>query len=214
MLNDNLEQQAKTLYLNFCANLKSKSLINFEDNPNHGTLVMGLSPKGTSYNTCGLGLPLLNGAADYTGLILTPKKFTSDPTRLCHKDDIVFCIRATIGLTVFADRDYCIGRGVAAISNINENYREFVFELIDESIEVFKQNANGSVIQGISKDDVLKLKVVNPSLDEIARFHSYMKPIFNHMASIRVENARLAELRDSLLPKLMSGELDITEIEL
>ena len=48
-------------------------------------VIMGQSPKGESYNENGIGLPLLNGAADYKGKVFKPKKYTSEPTRVAQK---------------------------------------------------------------------------------------------------------------------------------
>jgi type I restriction enzyme S subunit len=72
-------------------------------------LVMGISPKGTSYNEAGEGVPLLNGAADFQGTLVVPRKWTTEPIRICKKGSLLFCIRATIGNLVFADREYCLG---------------------------------------------------------------------------------------------------------
>ena len=67
-------------------------------------LTMGLSPKGDSYNHDMIGVPLLNGAGDYTGEKLDPKRYTSKPTRINKVGDLVFCIRGTIGKIVFAEK--------------------------------------------------------------------------------------------------------------
>ena len=56
-------------------------------------IIMGQSPKGTSYNDKKNGLPLLNGAADYKGQFFNPKQYTSEPTRIAQKGDIIFGIR-------------------------------------------------------------------------------------------------------------------------
>ena len=78
-------------------------------------IIMGQSPKGDSYNNKNEGYPLLNGAADYKGQNFKPKKFTNKPTKLTKKGDVIFGIRATIGNFAFADKQYCIGRGIAAL---------------------------------------------------------------------------------------------------
>lgn len=175
---------------------------------------MGQSPKGESYNIEKIGTPLLNGAADYTNYNLTPLKYTTSPTRVCEQNDLVFCIRATIGLLVFADKQYCLGRGVAAISKTDEQYVEYVYHILNNSIEQLKHQANGSVIVGINKDDILNIKVKIPSNSEIKKFHIMQKPIFEAIKNNRDEILRLTRIRDALLPKLMSGELDVSSIEL
>jgi len=77
--------------------------------------LMGQSPKGESYNQDGIGTPLLNGPADYENGALKGRTYTTEPTRLCQKDDLVLCIRATIGNLVYSEQEFCLGRGVAAV---------------------------------------------------------------------------------------------------
>ena len=85
---------------------------------------MGISPEGKSYNDAGVGIPLLNGAADFQGSVIVPRKWTNDPIKVCKKGSLLFCIRATIGNLVFADREYCLGRGVAALNAKNVVFTE------------------------------------------------------------------------------------------
>ncbi|MFR4671276.1 MAG: restriction endonuclease subunit S [Intestinibacter bartlettii] len=76
-------------------------------------VTMGVSPSSKTYNEDNIGLPLLNGAADFEGKLIKPSKFTSEPKKICKKGDMVFGVRATIGNIVFADKEYALGRGVA-----------------------------------------------------------------------------------------------------
>ena len=79
-------------------------------------IIMGQSPPGETYNTEGVGLPLINGPAEYGPVHPVPVQWTSMPTRLCEKGDILFCVRGnTTGRMNLADQEYCIGRGLAAI---------------------------------------------------------------------------------------------------
>ena len=169
-----------------------------------GNIVMGQSPKGESYNYDNIGLPLINGAADYENGYLKAQKYTSDPKKTCNKNDLIFCIRATIGLLVVCDKKYCLGRGVAGITNINPIYKEYAFHLINSSIENFKRAATGSVISGISRKDIENIDVIIPSSDEINKYHAVQKPIFDKLENNRIEINNLIKLRDTLLPKLMS----------
>ena len=91
-------------------------------------LKMGLSPRGETYNEIGQGLPLVNGAADFSEENIKPKKFTTQPTRTCKKGDLLFCIRGTIGNLIYADMEYCLGRGVAAITTKTDYYKEFAYD--------------------------------------------------------------------------------------
>ena len=173
---------------------------------------MGQSPKGESYNYDNIGLPLINGAADYENGYLKAQKYTTDPKKTCDKNDLIFCIRATIGLLVICDKEYCLGRGVAGITNIDTLYKEYAFHLINSSIENFKRAATGSVISGISRKDIEEIPVRILTKDDIKKYHTIQKPIFDKLENNRIEIDNLIKLRDTLLPRLMSGEIDVSKI--
>lgn len=204
---------ASTLYKEWYDNLCNDNITTLSKFNEMGKIVMGQSPKGESYNYNFEGLPLINGAADYENGFLKAQKYTTMPTKTCNKNDLIFCIRATIGLLTICDKEYCLGRGVAGIVDIDELYREYVFHLINNSIESFKNLATGSVIVGISRNDIQDIKVKIPSKEQIENFHKIQKPIFDKIENIRQENIVFTRLRDTLLPKLMNGEIDLDKVE-
>jgi len=130
-------------------------------------VIMGQSPKGESYNEDGIGLPLLNGAADYKGNIFKPKKYTSEPTRVAHKGDILLGIRATIGNFAISDSEYCIGRGVAAI-RVDEKkaHKAYILKCVERELSRIIHRAAGSTIKGIKKEDLTQMKLNLPPLDQ------------------------------------------------
>ena len=86
---------------------------------------MGQAPPGDSYNAEGCGLPLIAGAGDFDGNRPAAKKFTTAPAKTCAPGDIVLGIRASIGAKVVADKEYCLGRGVAGLrakEELNQRY--------------------------------------------------------------------------------------------
>ena len=172
-------------------------------------LTMGLSPKSESYNTDYIGTPLLNGAADFNNGLIKANKFTTQPTRICEKGDLVFCIRATIGNITFADQEFCLGRGVAALKPLSGSYIGLIYFNLDMAMERLKANATGSVILGLSKPDINNLKIILPSEDILNRFSEISNNILNFKHNFEREIGELIDIRDSLLPKLMSGEIRV-----
>ena len=211
-INKNLFELSNVIYSDFIKSMDNNEQCHYIELKELGNIVMGQSPKGESYNYDNIGLPLINGAADYENGYLKAQKYTSDPKKTCNKNDLIFCIRATIGLLVVCDKKYCLGRGVAGITNINPIYKEYAFHLINSSIENFKRAATGSVISGISRKDIENIDVIIPSSDEINKYHAVQKPIFDKLENNRIEINNLIKLRDTLLPKLMSGEIDVSKI--
>lgn len=172
-------------------------------------LTMGLSPKSKSYNDKGIGIPLLNGAADFENGIIKAKKFTTEPTRICKQSDLVFCIRATIGNITFADQEFCLGRGVAAISPKKETYIGLIYFSLNMAMEKLKANATGSVILGLSKPDINNLKIVLPDENILKMFSKFSNNVLNLKHENEKQIEKLKNLRDTLLPKLMSGKIRV-----
>jgi len=173
------------------------------------TIIMGQSPKSESYNTEKKGIPLINGAADYERRLLLPKVYTTAPTRLCQKDDMIFCIRATIGNLTFAENTFCLGRGVAGVRSKELFLTEQIYFRLLQEIERFKKQATGSIIVGITKDDLLDSFSAIPPSHISERFHLLLAPLFAKLRLINFENYQLSELRDWLLPMLMNGQVKV-----
>ena len=72
----------------------------------------------------------------------------------------------------------------------------------------------GSTIVNLNKSQFGKMAVLIPSVKAMRDFDEIVEPMFNAILSNQMENIRLANLRDSLLPKLMSGELDVSQVVL
>lgn len=96
-----------------------------------GNLLMGLSPNSDSYNDIEDGNPLINGAAELQNDKVCILKYTNMPTRICQKEDLIFCIRATLGNLQFAEEEYCLGRGVAAFTPKYKEYSEYLYNVIN-----------------------------------------------------------------------------------
>ena len=173
--------------------------------------IMGQSPKGESYNEDGIGTPLLNGPADYENGALKGRTFTTEPTRLCQKDDLVLCIRATIGNLVFSEQEFCLGRGVAAVRPHEKRLSELIYFLLQQEIERFKVQATGSIIVGITKNDLIESKCLIPNDKLIDSFHKLINPPFDKIRINLKENQQLSSLRNWLLPMLMNGQVKVKD---
>ena len=172
-------------------------------------VTMGDSPSSKTYNEDNIGLPLLNGAADFEGKLIKPSKFTSEPKKICKKGDMVFGVRATIGNIVFADKEYALGRGVASVEPNDKVFREFIYYSLDNSMENLINNASGSVFLNLKKADITDLKVCYS--DEIVKkFNNISRVLIDKIVENDMESELLKQQRDILLPKLVSGEIRIT----
>lgn len=91
------------------------------------SIQMGQSPPSETYNLEGFGLPFLQGKAEFTETYPRPIKWCSRPQRISPPGSILISVRAPVGDVNIADRDYCIGRGLAAICLNNTSDVWFVF---------------------------------------------------------------------------------------
>ena len=82
------------------------------------------------------------------------------------------------------------------------------------SLTNIKSIVTGAVQQKVSQQNLKKVPAIIPSKDALSTFDDLIQPIFSQIRNLRDENASLADLRDTLLPKLMSGELDVSDIEI
>lgn len=127
--------------------------------------------------------------------------------------NLVLSNSATPGLPKILDIDTCIHDGWLYFpsSKLSNEYLYLYFKYIRNNLIAL---GNGSVFTNL-KTDILKNYPTNlPSEDVLNEFNGIIKPIFSMILSNTRETKRLTEIRDTLLPKLMSGELDVSDIDI
>lgn len=126
---------------------------------------MGQSPAGEMCNTSGIGLPLLNGPTEYGDHHPTPVQYTTDARKLAKKGDILFCVRgSTTGRMNWADRDYAIGRGVAAIRHKSlSELQPLVRAVVKYHLPNLLIQATGSTFPNVSSSQLSNLPWPNLS---------------------------------------------------
>ena len=180
---------------------------------NIAEIIMGASPKGDTYNEIGVGTPLVNGPVEFGDYFLVEKKWTTAPTRLSKAGDLIFCVRgSTTGRRVISDGVYCLGRGVCAIRGIKDA-QIFINQMIELELERLLAKTTGSVFPNLGSSDLREFIVMMPSYSLIERFCITTQAL-THQIWLNVHQSRsLAEIRDRLLPKLLSGELHVKDAE-
>ena len=163
-------------------------------------IVMGQSPTGESVNTNGLGVPLLNGPTEFT--IRYPKavQFSTDPKRFSKVNDILFCVRgSTTGRMNWADEDYAIGRGLAAIRHKQgEEYRYFVKAILDYYLDTMLASASGSTFPNVSKDQLNELEISYPSFPEQKAIASVLSSLDDKIDLLHRQNKTLEAMAETL----------------
>lgn len=122
-------------------------------------IVMGQSPSGEMCNRSGVGLPLLNGPTEYGTHHPAPVQFTTDPRKRAKVGDLLFCVRgSTTGRMNWADRDYAIGRGIAAISHKSRcDLQPLVRAVVEHNLPSLLIQATGSTFPNVSTGQLSSL---------------------------------------------------------
>ena len=212
-INENLEQQAKALYQqmfieNTCPDWIEGSLSDIAD------ITMGQSPSGSSYNEDGIGTIFFQGRAEFSFRFPTIRLYTTEPKRMAYANDILMSVRAPVGDLNIAHTDCCIGRGLAAIHS-KTNHQSFVLYTmfsLRKQLDVF--NGEGTVFGSINRSSLNDMPILIPSDETIEEFERIVAPMDAAIRNNYDEICRLQAIRDTLLPHLMSGELDVSSIDL
>jgi len=171
------------------------------------TLAMGQSPPGETYNESGEGLPFYQGRVDFGFRYPSRRVYCTAPTRLAQAGDTLISVRAPVGDLNVASERCAIGRGVAAIRH-NSGSRSFTYysmETVSHRLQMF--NAEGTVFGSVGRRDFEKISCLNPGAMEITLFERLCFPLDQRIELLFQETHALAQARDTLLPKLVSGDL-------
>ena len=169
---------------------------------------MGQAPSGDSYNNDEIGMPLIAGAGDFTNGKASPSKFTTKPTKICEKNDIILGIRASIGEKIWADKTYCLGRGVTGIrANKLEVDPHFLWHWLSTQEKILLSKARGATFKQISKKDIHSLCIYLPPLDEQRRIAEKLDLACKMRSLAAIRKAKLKKLEASLFFKLFGDPL-------
>lgn len=212
-INKNLQEQAQALYSNMFLQNPSEQwtegiLSDIAD------ITMGQSPKGDTYNEEGVGTVFFQGRGEFGFRFPTRRLFTTDPKRMAQSNDVLMSVRAPVGDLNVAYESCCIGRGLGAIRS-KDGHQSFVLYTVfslREKLDMF--NGEGTVFGSINRDALNSMPIVIPTREEMDRFEDVIAPMDAAIRNNYGEICHLEAIRDSLLPRLMSGELDVSDLDL
>ena len=212
-INCNLEQQARAIYQNMIIDNQSDEW-EIGKLSDIAEITMGQSPKGDTYNENGIGTVFYQGRAEFGSRFPTRRLFTTEPKRMANEYDVLLSVRAPVGDLNIATEPCCIGRGLGAIHSI-DNHQSFVLYTmlaVRKQLDIF--NGEGTVFGSINKEALNAISVIIPDKPTLDRFETIVAPIDSAIRTNYEEICRLQNIRDTLLPKLMNGEIDVSEVEI
>ena len=234
--NDNLEKQAQALYKSWFVDFEpfkgGKFIVSELGRIPKGWRVGKLSDVG---KIVGGSTPSKNNPEYYTskGIAwLTPKdlsithaKFTSRgevditkeayqscSTKLLPKGSVLFSSRAPIGYLSIASDKICTNQGFKSVIPNKGIGSPFIYYYLKTNTGEIESKASGSTFKEASGALMNSLPVVIPKLEPLYNFNEIVNPLFETQEKNEIENLKLSKLRDTLLPKLMSGELKISNL--
>ena len=222
-INDNLEQQAQSYFQElFVDNADPEWAIGTISDL--GTVVGGSTPskaKPEYYTESGIAW------ITPKDLSINKSKFIShgenDITELGLKNSsaaimpegtVLFSSRAPIGYIAIAAGEVTTNQGFKSVVPKPEIGTPFVYFFLKNTLPVIEGMASGSTFKEVSGSTMKNVPAVIPDAETLAKFSDFCAPIFAQQRILEEQNQSLATLRDNLLPKLMSGEIDVSAVQL
>lgn len=166
---------------------------------------------GSTYFSTENMLPRKAGSTEATSLPKTPQ------TTACHKGDtLISNIRPYFKKIVYCEDECGCSTDVLCFMPKQPRYSAYLFSTLyaDKFFVFMVAGSKGTKMPRGDKQQIMTYPIVLPSEAALAEFNAIALPLIKQIYSNRAENKRLSLLRDTLLPKLMSGEIDVTDIQL
>jgi type I restriction enzyme S subunit len=176
---------------------------------NEFNITMGQSPKGETLNQENEGMIFYQGRTDFGFRFPSNRIYTTEPNRIANKLNTLVCVRAPVGDINMAIEKCCIGRGLSAVIHKSNAYSYTYYSM--KNIEpIFKGfESEGTVFGSLNKNNFENIELVVPSKELIKEFEKVANPIDEKILNNSIQIQTFTQTRDALLPKLMSGQLEI-----
>lgn len=168
----------------------------------HG--IAWITPKDLSVNKSKF---IAHGADDITELGLR-----NSSARLMPRGTVLFSSRAPIGYIAIASDEISTNQGFKSIVPKESVGTAFIYYFLIRNLQTIENMASGSTFKEVSGTTMKGIPAVIPDNDTLRHFQEECIPIFEKQELLEAENAQLAALRDTLLPRLMSGELSVPNL--
>ena len=212
-LNDNLADLLQTIYQEKFGDVSTASVQgNLSDLCSYSRDRVPVSKLDTNtYFSTENMLPGKAGATEATSLPTIPQ------TTACHKGDtLISNIRPYFKKIVYCEDECGCSTDVLCFTPIQFQYATYLFSTLyaDKFFTFMVAGSKGTKMPRGDKQQIMSYPIVLPSDEELGEFNDLALPILAQIHSNRSENKRLCAVRDALLPQLMSGELDVSYLDL
>ena len=219
MLNNNLEQQAQAIFINEFLSLKTlpdnwkqANLIDIADYLN-GLAMQKYRPTGDEIGISVLKIKeLRQGYCDNNSELCSPNIKSE---YIIHDGDVIFSWSGSLLVDFWCGGICGLNQHLFKVTSSKYD-KWFYYAWTKHHLERFILVAadKATTMGHIKRDELGKAEVFIPNESDYSRIGALLQPIYDLIISNRIENKKLASLRETLLPKLMSGELDVSDIDL
>ena len=182
---------------------------------------LGGTPSRTKPEYWGGKIPWINSGEVNNFRIIKPSEYITETgleksaTKLLPQKTTVIAITgATLGQVSLLEISSCANQSVVGVLPNNDAPYEFIYPFIKSSIKELVSHQTGGAQQHINKQNVEQLMVKLPSKKIMLEYRDKVKSIYQLISNNCFENQYLSQLRDTLLPKLMSGEIDVSKVNI
>ncbi len=169
---------------------------------------MGQSPDSRYYNSEEQGIPFLQGCAQFGKTYPSTSVYCSLPSKIARKGSILFSVRAPVGDINIADCDYCIGRGLAAITPKNINNEFLYYLLVFEKYQLIKI-AQGSTFESINSTELENWLLPNlDSIPEQQQIAKILDTVDKAIAQTETLIAKYKRVKTGLMQDLLTRGID------
>ena len=215
--NDNLHEMCLTIY----RDLVNKTDAEKDLLKNHAKCALGGTPSRAKPEYWNGNINWINSGEINRFRILKPSETITDlglqktSTTLLPIGTTVLAITgATLGQVSRLEIESCANQSVIGVIPDDSLTNEFVYLNILENINDIIGRQTGGAQQHINKNDVETYEIIIPEPEKIAKFDKEIRPIFGRIRNNCLENERLTKLRDTLLPELLNGKIDVSNIDI
>lgn len=221
-INNNLEQQAMALFTyNFIDNsnenrISCKAEEYFDisigktpprKEPEWFSVIDGVKWVSISdMGNCGM---YISNSSEY----LTPSAIDKYNVKIVPDNTVILSFKLTVGRVAITVGEMTTNEAIAHFKTDNKKINEYLYCYL-KKFNYQTMGSTSSIATAVNSKIIKAMLFVVPTDDEINKFHTIVKPIFNQIKLNQIENSNLIQLRDTLLPKLMSGKIDVSKVEI
>lgn len=218
-INENLESQAQAIFKSWFVDFEPFGGVmpedwKIKDIYSIANIIYGAPFKSKLFNTEKDGKPIVR-IRDLKSNELTTFTTEIHPKGyLIQNGDIVVGMDGEFKPYIWGNNEAWLNQRVCVFDNIRENGKFFLYLTIKPLLNIVEQTEVATTVIHIGKSDFDSFEINLPNENILDKFDTITMPIYKLIVKNKLENKRLAELRDTLLPKLMNGEIDVSKVKI